>query len=616
MPLLVLLSSALAGTPTAFDAGSIVIPMDQTHQDDGALDAYGLVYDLLLHGIEVHWVIDSSKAWGEPDVTGVSTHRTTESSAAARPRDFAGGPFVVDASDAADAAAVISDWTAAGHAAVAYVTDAVATLEVDRTLAVAPSIAVLSDDDEDDDDNVYWDYLNAAGIPDGNGGAWDASSPGALSESEVAGTSDTSAGDGALFHADGTPAYCHLNAVQWKASDTHPVVMEIRAYAQDPLTSSLFGCTAAESIENDSVYGSLITSGSIDEIKLGRKGRDITWSMSSAAQPLLQFDGDWGTTGCSLENIDTTSTTLNPDVAYVLGDDGQDSAYVVATGRLDGDPTQGAVTLLGGHEYDASVPYSGNDELSAVRVFLNAHFASDCASASNAAAMTLGGASTADDLRVGVLLEYDNGGPGRGAHSELVLTLPPGLTYAGDDAGGASDSGAGTVTWSLDSVAAGDGGDTHTDLLAEATGTYPVTAELSWRVGATGFAATWTHDIVVFNDSDDDGLSDEDEVDIHGTDPHSADTDGGGVSDGDEIERGTDPNDPLDDLPDTSEPSDTADDTDSVGGDSVGGGGVYYGGGGCLCTARPTGTSPPGLVGGIALLGALALLRRRRGRPD
>jgi len=45
-------------------------------------------------------------------------------------------------------------------------------------------------------------------------------------------------------------------------------------------------------------------------------------------------------------------------------------------------------------------------------------------------------------------------------------------------------------------------------------------------------------------DTDDDGLSDGDEVRTFGTDPTQADSDGDGADDGDELAAGTDPNDP------------------------------------------------------------------------
>ena len=46
------------------------------------------------------------------------------------------------------------------------------------------------------------------------------------------------------------------------------------------------------------------------------------------------------------------------------------------------------------------------------------------------------------------------------------------------------------------------------------------------------------------NDSDNDGLSDGDELNIYGTDPFNPDSDGDGYSDGDEVKGGYNPNGP------------------------------------------------------------------------
>jgi hypothetical protein len=48
-------------------------------------------------------------------------------------------------------------------------------------------------------------------------------------------------------------------------------------------------------------------------------------------------------------------------------------------------------------------------------------------------------------------------------------------------------------------------------------------------------------------DSDSDGLSDEEEVSVTHSDPKNPDSDGGGLTDGSELEMGRDPLDPRDD---------------------------------------------------------------------
>jgi hypothetical protein len=47
----------------SFAAGSLVIPMDLAYQDNGLLQAYGLVFQLLRQGVHVYWVIDPAKTW-------------------------------------------------------------------------------------------------------------------------------------------------------------------------------------------------------------------------------------------------------------------------------------------------------------------------------------------------------------------------------------------------------------------------------------------------------------------------------------------------------------------------------------------------------------------------
>ncbi len=57
---------AMAAHKTYLQDG-LIIPMDTTYQDDGMLEAYGLVYDLLRNDIPVDWVIAEAKSYGDAD---------------------------------------------------------------------------------------------------------------------------------------------------------------------------------------------------------------------------------------------------------------------------------------------------------------------------------------------------------------------------------------------------------------------------------------------------------------------------------------------------------------------------------------------------------------------
>lgn len=105
--------------------------------------------------------------------------------------------------------------------------------------------------------------------------------------------------------------------------------------------------------------------------------------------------------------------------------------------------------------------------------------------------------------------------------------------------------------------------------------TYPVTLSGNHRLeflvfdggGQSGgmFRLETNDGGVVFTDTDDDGLADVAETNIHGTDPNDPDTDGDGVNDGDEVAAGTDPTTPdvvdtdEDGVPDDEDAFDTSD---------------------------------------------------------
>jgi hypothetical protein len=533
LPLLALgfAPAALGGTPTTFAPGSIVVPMDRDLQDDGILDAYGLVYELLRQGVPVRWVIDSGKVRDGDDLVGVRTHLTTETSTNAVARDFRGGPFVIDSADAAAAEPIIAAWQGAGHAAVAYFTDASATGEVSHTMFAAPSIIIYADGNED----IAWDYLNSAGIPDLDGNAWDRNSPYNVTDTEIAGPDDTIGGDGILFDDEGFTQYCHLNAMHYDDTSRSAVTSEFRAFAEDPLTSTLTECEAAASTENEPLFGHMLSAGDLVKVGLNRGSSVVT--VDDPGSELIQIDGPWELIDGSLPDF---VGTFNPNVEFVRADDGTDQSMLVAYGFLDDDVTKGKVSFLGGHHYTTDLPYTTHDQIQGVRVFLNSYFTARCTALEDRPIVALDGDPVPDSLTIDLELDWSNTGVIRGRDSTLVLQLPPGISYVSDDSGGVYDAGTNTVTWDLGTMSSGESDAIHLVLTAATDGDYDLSAEITYRVEATFFAEDWAETVTVALDSDGDHVSDVDEG-TDGTDPHDADTDDDGLDDGEEIPLGTDP---------------------------------------------------------------------------
>lgn len=266
-----------------FPAGSLIIPMDLPYQSLGMFQAYGLIYQLARHGIRVHWVIDPNKtyhaapcntandlcAWdcavegtgkcayptSSPDFTATTNYIWDDLGVKARgtalgTHKYRGGPFVIDAADR-DAALKIIDiwntqslWTAnpwakrtVFHEVSVHEATAAFTGNSAREIIAAPSIAVFADGNED----IATGYLRAAGIPQSNGSEFPSAkcgnancgpttaNPDMLTEEAIAGdlgTCDVPNLDhknGALFKADGTPAYCQIMSMHWGVNEREKV---------------------------------------------------------------------------------------------------------------------------------------------------------------------------------------------------------------------------------------------------------------------------------------------------------------------------------------------------------------------------------------------------------
>jgi len=281
---------AAAGAPAsahaedrAFEAGSLVIPMDLAYQSEGMYQAYGLLYQLLRQDITVYWIIDPDKSWHQApcdtagdecawdcaeEGSGIKCPYPTASPdffAAAQVvwsdvgdpagtvienHGYRGGPFVVDAADRDAALAIVDAWNDQGQwpanpwaersefaVVTVHETTAPFTGFVRKTMIAAPSIAVFADGNEE----IATSYLRAAGIPQSNGAefpdgkcAKGACGPGTDNPDMLTvpsimgdmGTCDAPNLDhknGALFNQNGEPAYCQIMSMHWDVAKRETV---------------------------------------------------------------------------------------------------------------------------------------------------------------------------------------------------------------------------------------------------------------------------------------------------------------------------------------------------------------------------------------------------------
>lgn len=265
------------GTHT-FAATSLIIPMDLSYQATGMFQAYGLIYRLLQNDIHIYWMIDPNKtyhaaacndtaspcAWdcgvegsgvkcpyptSSPDFTATTKVIWDDTGAVARgtmlgAHGYRGGPFAIDAADHDAALAIIDAWNTQGmvprsvfHVVSVHETTAPFTGNVDRVMLHAPTIAVFADGNE----TIATGYIRAAGIPQSSGAEFPTNkcgmtdcgpgtaNPDMLTEQAIMGPLGTCANpnldhhNGALFKADGTPAYCQIMSMHWNVTDRETV---------------------------------------------------------------------------------------------------------------------------------------------------------------------------------------------------------------------------------------------------------------------------------------------------------------------------------------------------------------------------------------------------------
>jgi hypothetical protein len=592
-------STALAGgdpDSDQFEIGTLIIPMDTDYQDMGMLRAFGLVYELLRNGVPVRWAIRSDKLPGEADFSAMGTDLLTGEPIPMH--DYRGGPWVIDASDAAEALPIVQAWQLDNPEVAVHEVSGAFEAEVGHYLVVAPTIAMIADGNQD----IARGYMAAAGIADSTGNlAWPDSSPDMLDIDELAGATIDNHRDGSLFDADGDPVYCQLMSMHWgvnDAQDNPEVVAEVREYLHNPV-HFFAECQAVNAFENLDPHGFFLTPNGFE---IGGSPNEV--EHYNAGSPYHQFDGTFAAVGGSEPSysLPMGDEYLAGGITMITGAGtpvGIEDVWM--TGYLDGacppDAAEcgsyGKVSYLGGHEYKTDLPISANPDSQGTRLFLNSLFEAPCATIDGLPSLNLAVAAPAFTMVPSVEVDVVFVNPSDATALDAVLraTLPPDTTFVS-----ASDGGeliGGEVVWQLGNLGADEGGDLSFMIELADYGLYDSSASLDYRVGLNQFSLPSNVVQTLYGDDPPgDGDGDGDPGDGDG-DPGDGDGESGGATSDDGNTQG-----------------ESADDgnTGETGTDN---GLTDAGGEGCSCTttAKPWGT----VAFGYLLLGGLGLQLRRRG---
>jgi hypothetical protein len=495
---------SLANTVANFPTGSLIIPMDLTFQDGKHLRVFGLVYELLLNHVPVHWIATTGKAVGDPDF--IVSARNTKTNTLYSNQPYIGGPFVILAADAAVALPIIESFQSSGEP-VAHRAQNAFNAQVARTLVVAPTIAMFRDSGE----SITRGYLKAAKIPDSTGDDdWDSDGPDTLSPQDLMGISAGNHSDGALFDEDGDPVYCQLVSTHWTFADaqlTPEVGAEVREFLGHA-TQLFAGCEAALAFENDPVSGYLLSENGL--IARNFSGSGV---VALPDRVLSQLGGTFQQASSGVRGfspcIDPPPAVCAPNGPYKADVEslitrpgygpGRYDAWV--SGYLDGScapetelcetsPGEwaGRVNYLGGHSFSTSQPVSSNTQAHGVRLFLQSLFAAPCVSAAGqpTVSVVIDAPSSTATPTITISLTASSTGPTTARTAVLRYTIPSGATFVSASDGG-TKSGS-TVSWALGNLGAGEEQTREVTITLSSFGNYVSAGRVDYAVGMNAFS--------------------------------------------------------------------------------------------------------------------------------
>ncbi len=541
--------TSVRAAPRTFDEGSLIIPMDIDFQDEGMFEAFGLLYQLLLADVAVHWIISPSKEAYGIDFTASATDVSTQDVIA--DHGYRGGPFVVAAEQADAALDVVETWQTS-HVTTVHITTAQFTGDVNRTLTVAPTIGVFADGNED----IAFGYLNAAAIPDSLGQAWpdqkdkDVIYPGfpdVLSVEEIRGPSDTNHTDGVLFDDQGLPVYCELMTMHWGEKDRdEAAIAEVREFLYYP-THFYAECQAVNAVENAENGRFLTPNGYIMDEK------PDAIEIVNPTLPFSQIDGAFETVGGSEpsytlpdgdnyydEGVVMFTEDISPigtrDVWMTGYIDGLCDIVVVKKGNGTEECSEGVgkVSYLGGHKYQTTTPISTNPDSQGTRLFLNALFEADCVTTLGQPkmAMSISGPDWTGTPEADIVLTINNTGAGVAYDNTITVPLPNGMTYDTADVAPTSQAG-GTLTWEMGNIGPSASSQVTLSVSLAAKDTYTVAGDSTYRVGQNDLETQSNTYTLTYSDSPPDGGASDSDTDSDSDGDSDGDADSAGDSDGD-----------------------------------------------------------------------------------
>ncbi|MBW6467738.1 MAG: DUF11 domain-containing protein [Coriobacteriia bacterium] len=441
-------ASEASASERSFAAGSLIIPMDTTYQNYGMWKAYGLVNELLLHGIPVAWAIAPDKSFGGIDFT--ATTQDYRTAAGPTTVNYTGGPFIIEAAFAAQAQPIIQAWWAkyANQPTVHEATSPF-TANVDIVLKSPPRIAL-----EATNANIAMAYFNAAGITDLDGNAWTTASPNVLDQLEIVNGGLFTQGDCSQrkFDIFVTP---HNGGYSYSLTD--PLNLGTRTYAQlDYFVNQGGGWLALchSILSNENAIADLYNNSSpaVRSLFTASGGGGFltrtgfttiankagTWTVGEPELPLAQAVPTTvlqALPGGSVQTWDRTSVSYFDQTERVASFITPTNTYDWAINGVAHDGTTlGKVTFLGGHSYATSLPYTSNYEAPYLRFFFNALFFN------GGAVAKLDLAVTSQDIPQGltsvvVVSLLNTGSSVAEGTQDVTIRLPQGVTYVETVAG-------------------------------------------------------------------------------------------------------------------------------------------------------------------------------------